>query len=787
MHKKLLLGPLAFVAIFLSCSLAVSNKASAVGDMVTQLKFNETSGTKAVDSSGNGNFGTLVNGPTWTTGGKIGGAINFDGVNDYVATNAEVGGLNAKTFAFWIKPGAKMKNWAGLVLEAGSFNSSKYVGFAGFSNMTVALYQGYANGNEQFYSSAVPVTPKQWNHVVGTISKATGLIKVYVNGVLKNTSSWPAMINATLYNPAGGIKMGGTPGQTYAFLGQMDDAIVYNRALSDQEVANLYTSYSSSTTPTPPPPTDTTPPATVATNPCSGFYSTDFNLISGQDNTAPVVSTKPAKGARFSDPAYHTCVVRATDHTAEGTAGFIRNDYSRRQTLNADSSKFLAYALDGSWLLYDAKTLTRIKNLTSLGGDAEPQWHPTQPEILYYLPTNGVGMKIYELNVVTNATWVVGDFSARVKARWSTANAVWTKSEGSPSADGRYWAFMVDSGSWSSLGLFTWDMQTDTIIAMYDTNGDRPDHLSMSPSGNYVVSSWDSTKGTVALSRDFLTQRQVNVRTEHSDIALDANGDDAYVSIDYGSADGDVFMVNLRTGVRTNLFASYLSGTATAFHFSGKAFNKPGWVLVSTYADYGGPRQWLHRKIFAVELTANPRILNIAHHHVDPYSEQYWDEPHASVNRDFTKIMFNSNWNAGNTDVDDYIIELPASAIPTIGLVSIITTPVIAGEKIASSSQSSALTPAFIFTRNLKIGYKGEDVRQLQKFLNAHGFTVSPAGAGSLGKETTYYGAATSKAVTKFQEKYKDELLKPLGLTRGNGVFNTLTRKKIQTILNLRQ
>ena len=37
----------------------------------------------AYDSSGNGNDGNLTNGPTWTSG-KIGGALSFDGVDDYV-------------------------------------------------------------------------------------------------------------------------------------------------------------------------------------------------------------------------------------------------------------------------------------------------------------------------------------------------------------------------------------------------------------------------------------------------------------------------------------------------------------------------------------------------------------------------------------------------------------------------------------------------------------------------------------------------------------------------------
>jgi hypothetical protein len=48
-----------------------------------------------------------------------------------------------------------------------------------------------------------------------------------------------------------------------------------------------------------------------------------------------------------------------------------------------------------------------------------------------------------------------------------------------------------------------------------------------------------------------------------------------------------------------------------------------------------------------------------------PYSDGYWTEPHASPNRDFTRLMFNSNWgNDSATDVDDYMVELPQNALP---------------------------------------------------------------------------------------------------------------------------
>lgn len=58
----------------------------------------------------------------------------------------------------------------------------------------------------------------------------------------------------------------------------------------------------------------------------------------------------------------------------------------------------------------------------------------------------------------------------------------------------------------------------------------------------------------------------------------------------------------------------------------------------------------------------------------------------------------------------------------------------------------------FIFTKNLKWGMVDGEVKELQKFLNTHGFPVSLSGAGSLGNETTYFGLRTKAAVILFQK-----------------------------------
>lgn len=61
-------------------------------------------------------------------------------------------------------------------------------------------------------------------------------------------------------------------------------------------------------------------------------------------------------------------------------------------------------------------------------------------------------------------------------------------------------------------------------------------------------------------------------------------------------------------------------------------------------------------------------------------------------------------------------------------------------------------TQGYTFTRDLYYGLRGEDVKELQKYLNRKGFFVAQTGAGSLGHETEFFGTLTRDALIRFQK-----------------------------------
>lgn len=98
-----------------------------------------------------------------------------------------------------------------------------------------------------------------------------------------------------------------------------------------------------------------------------------------------------------------------------------------------------------------------------------------------------------------------------------------------------------------------------------------------------------------------------------------------------------------------------------------------------------------------------------------------------------------------------------------------------------TSKSTVASVPIYkSFSRTLKLGSEGQDVKDLQIYLNNHGFLITSTGPGSKGQESIYFGPRTSAALKLFQESNASVILDPLGLSSGSGIAGIRTLEFIR-------
>lgn len=432
----------------------------------------------------------------------------------------------------------------------------------------------------------------------------------------------------------------------------------------------------------------------------ASLVNAGLTLKDGPENPVPQLTNPPAfeQYKPIRAPYYNTPIAKITRNKEAIAAGErpYRSDYSRRNAFNADNNLFLTYRKDGYWFVNDAKTLKPIGDaLPSMATDCEPIWSESDPNILWALPPYGEGCKLYEINVETRKVVKTYELQERLKAWWPDAGRCWTKSEGSPSRDGRYWCWIVETAGYEVRGIVVYDRVEDKFISHMNATV-KPDHTSMSPSGKYAIVSWayNESLGTRAYTRDLTTKHpaatgndpyiKLHTQSEHSDIAITKDGREVYVAADYTGTNGQIFMADLETGHRTNLLYMYDQGTATAYHISGKAYDAPGYVVVSTYQEHLGSdtevnnlrnkplMQWYHRKVFTISLEASPKYKVLAWADSDrlkhwPGNDGYWAEPQATVNNNLTRVMFNSSMNSTNVnDIECFMLAIPEGTFPNV-------------------------------------------------------------------------------------------------------------------------
>lgn len=176
-----------------------------------------------------------------SSGGKYGASLTLDGTGDYLTIPRVI--TDDFTLAAWINKRTSLTN------NGACSNDQWYCGFgildaevAGVSNdfglgvKDNKIIFGIGNADTSILSTTT-LNSDQWYFVAATREKSTGAMRIYVNGINEtqatgNTNSLTS--NANIYIGEDGS------GNRGFFNGQFDDVQIYNRTLSNAEIAELY-------------------------------------------------------------------------------------------------------------------------------------------------------------------------------------------------------------------------------------------------------------------------------------------------------------------------------------------------------------------------------------------------------------------------------------------------------------------------------------------------------------------------------------------------------------------
>lgn len=234
MKKSLLFG-----IIFTACVVIVTFVFSLgyPGGMISYWKFDEGSGTTAIDSV-DANNGALVNSPVWTSG-QVGGALSFDGIDDYVDCGNVLNVTNKLTIEAWVKDsGVSDGNVVG---KFEAYDKRWHIYIDSMEAHGPALI--YWNiGGSTFAKSSTSAIGTDWHHLAmvydGTQSGNEGRLQAYIDGA-PITLSYSGTIPATMPAISANVNIGRHDTVNF-FKGILDEVAIYDRALTVEEIEQHY-------------------------------------------------------------------------------------------------------------------------------------------------------------------------------------------------------------------------------------------------------------------------------------------------------------------------------------------------------------------------------------------------------------------------------------------------------------------------------------------------------------------------------------------------------------------
>ena len=337
------------IAMLVAAAVVVLVACAGVGGadegLVAEWHFDEGSGSVLEDSSGNGNDGTIY-GATWVDG-KYGKALSFDGVNDYVDCGNDDSlswGSADYSICAWVK-------------RAGDFGYvnvivGKHVGWGDYRGWYLRFgipggtnklefnnnYDSSWNGNGVVKSDE-EYTDQNWHYICGVLDGGNNKVRLYVDAIeIENDAG----SNTYDINNSASLWIGAKSNGEY-FNGIIDEVRIYNRALTANEIKELYEHHKPTLTITSPTAgTIVSTPTIVVT----GTASDPSGIASVTVNGAPATGTTSWSAEVALVKGENTLTVIATNTTGGSTTKTVTVTYT---PLTAPPSVTLSTTLSSSY------------------------------------------------------------------------------------------------------------------------------------------------------------------------------------------------------------------------------------------------------------------------------------------------------------------------------------------------------------------------------------------------------------------------------------------------------
>jgi hypothetical protein len=198
-------------------------------------KLDEATGDAAADDSANGYDGTLMNmdDSDWVAG-NTGNGLAFDGVNDYVTADGVCAAIAWKdiTVSAWVKAAAVNPATQFII----SINTS-----SGGNRLLCGIQAGTATlslGDSAWHDTTATVIDNTWHHIAYVLDDSANIITIYVDGSeVLNFTSTISVAASDVFSLGQDYDTGLITSDFYS--GQIDEVRVYDRALSEAEIALL--------------------------------------------------------------------------------------------------------------------------------------------------------------------------------------------------------------------------------------------------------------------------------------------------------------------------------------------------------------------------------------------------------------------------------------------------------------------------------------------------------------------------------------------------------------------